>query len=146
MFVFKLMFYGVSVDVLLCVNADVRCLRRGERTINGIFMSCDNCRKYVDARSDNETWLSCRDVQGWGFNAETRQCQFQSPHCYPCDGRQFNMHHCVRVRACVRECVRACVRACVYLVRTCFGNMHYAPKLMLILMQTHFKMFIYVCI
>ena len=80
----------VSVDILLCANADSLCLRGGRSRINGTFISCDDCRKYVEVSGGHERWLSCPDIQGWGFNVDTRQCQFQSPHCYACDGRQLN--------------------------------------------------------
>ena len=56
----------------------------GEMEVDGIFAVCKDCRNYLECKDGSEKHHRC--PYGQQFNVDTRQCQANSPHCYPCNG------------------------------------------------------------
>ena len=51
-----------------------------------MYISCVDCRKYVEIKQGKVTKKSCPNIAGWGFNAHTKKCENKSPHCIECNG------------------------------------------------------------
>ena len=71
---------------LMCSSDSRVCMSGCEYGVDGWFMSCDDCRTYMQCSNGRATHHSCPQKALWGFNADTRECQYQSPHCFLCDG------------------------------------------------------------
>ena len=53
---------------------------------DGIYASCSDCHKYLECKGGSEISGTCPEKPNWGFNVDTRQCQYKSPHCFDCNG------------------------------------------------------------
>ena len=83
----------VLVFVPLCSTGDEMCVEGMDTLVDGIFMTCSDCRKYVVISQGKATAMTCQT--GFGFNANTWTCEKRSPHCVECSGRQLIVDlHC----------------------------------------------------
>ncbi|KAI0215939.1 hypothetical protein LSAT2_032013 [Lamellibrachia satsuma] len=60
------------------------CISECSAAEDGAYILCENCRKYAVCNGGIKTEKSCPDKPFWGFNKETRQCQYKSPDCFEC--------------------------------------------------------------
>jgi len=58
-----------------------------DQDIDGIYISCEDCQKYFVCNGSSHTRHTCPHKPNWGFNVDTKQCQYGSPHCVVCSGR-----------------------------------------------------------
>ena len=59
--------------------------------MDGTFVLCEDCRKYLICNGSSHTLHDCPHKPNWGFNVDTRKCQYKSPHCFVCSGRLYNI-------------------------------------------------------
>ena len=77
---------AVALDsVPMCSTGDEICVDGNDTKVDGAYMSCSDCRKYVIISQGKATTLSC--PAGFGFSDETRRCEKRSPNCVECSGR-----------------------------------------------------------
>ncbi|KAK2183858.1 hypothetical protein NP493_294g02002 [Ridgeia piscesae] len=50
----------------------------------GTYASCGDCRRYFVCEGYSQTLHHCPRKPNWGFNADTKKCQYKSPHCFVC--------------------------------------------------------------
>ena len=84
--------------VCVCVVVQIMCFRTEEKVCidscddlkgDGRYASCGDCRQYIVCKGGTDTLNKCPEKPNWGFNVDTRQCQYKSPHCFPCSGRLY---------------------------------------------------------
>ena len=72
----------------MCLHQERFCVTAcRDDDVDGTYMSCDDCREYFVCKGGSGTKHKCPRTPNWGFNVDTRQCQYKSPHCFPCTGR-----------------------------------------------------------
>ena len=71
----------------MCTTGDEMCIDDADIGIDGKFMTCSDCRKYMVINQGKATTMSCR--AGFGFNADIRSCEKRSPHCFECSCRRL---------------------------------------------------------
>ena len=58
-----------------------------EMHVDGIYTLCEDCRKYIQCNGSSQINHACPEEPNRGLNVDTGQCQYKSPHCFPCNGR-----------------------------------------------------------
>ena len=72
----------------MCFHEDRLCATNcGDVRNDGNYVSCDDCRRYFVCRGSSQTLHTCPHEPNYGFNADTKKCQYKSPHCFVCTGR-----------------------------------------------------------
>ena len=69
----------------MCSTGDEICVEGNDTRVNGAFMTCSDCRKYVVISQGKATTMSCQ--AGFGFYEKNQRCEKRSPHCVECSGR-----------------------------------------------------------
>ena len=82
-----MIYFAVVATAPLCKGDYDTCVYNLELQMDGTFMSCDNCHDYLEISNGKVTRKSCPYIEGWGFNVDTRKCEYGSPNCFECDGR-----------------------------------------------------------
>ena len=77
-----------TTQMEMCFRQERLCVTAcRDEDVDGTYVSCDDCREYFICKGGSGTKHTCPRTPNWGFNVDTRQCQYKSPHCFPCDGR-----------------------------------------------------------
>ena len=72
----------------MCFHQEGMCLSDcSEANVDGIYVWCDDCREYFICKGGSGPKRKCPRKSNWGFNVDTKQCQYKSPQCFPCTGR-----------------------------------------------------------
>ena len=83
-----ILYVVVPIKMNMCFHQERLCANTCEDLeVDGIYVTCDDCRKYLVCKDGSEISRICPDKPNWGFNVDTRQCQYKSPHCFDCNGR-----------------------------------------------------------
>ena len=76
-----------TIPIHMCAHQERFCVTAcTHENVDGTYMSCEDCREYFVCKGDSGTKHKCPATPNWGFNVDTRQCQYKSPHCFPCTG------------------------------------------------------------
>ena len=70
----------------MCYHTEWSCIDScAEVTKVGRYPLCKSCETYVICKHGRSSLRRCR--RNWGFNFQTRRCQYRSPHCFACNGK-----------------------------------------------------------
>ena len=75
------------VFVKMCLHVRLCADHCDDMGVDGTYALCEDCRSYIRCSGTSETRHQCPNKPNWGFNMDTKQCQYQSPHCFACSGR-----------------------------------------------------------
>ena len=82
-----------TVHMDMCFHEDMFCSYScDDMYVDGIFVLCEDCRKYLICNGGSQTLDECPNKPNWGFNVDTRKCQYKSPHCFFCSGGLYNIY------------------------------------------------------
>jgi len=82
----------VAVHIDMCQNPGAPCISACDGLEDGDYNLCGDCQKYAVCSAGHITRNECDNGTDWGFNIATKKCQYKSPTCIRCAGR--NQHAC----------------------------------------------------
>ena len=72
-------------DVEMCKPSERICLNGCYLDVFRKYALCKDI--YLECTNNSTTIHSCPHKQYWGYNIDTQQCQYKSPHCFDCSGK-----------------------------------------------------------
>jgi len=100
-FLIEIIYVVAPVFRNMCSRLNRLCAKGCEtKSMDGLLISCEDCRQYFACNGSSHTRHTCPHKPNWGFNIDTKQCQYASPHCIICSGRFLILPLLISIKLC----------------------------------------------